>query len=118
MSDAPSQMADWLAQVVEPIEDPSRRIVDPHHHLWHDRGLMPATPPRAVVIVIPVGEEVEAPARKVVLELRRAGIRTELPYSPAGVGKELKGADQHRIPFAVVVGPEEWEAEEVNLKDV
>ncbi len=28
---------DWLALVDEPILDPSREIVDPHHHLW-DRG--------------------------------------------------------------------------------
>lgn len=28
---------DWLAQVVEPVTDPGREIVDPHHHLW-DRG--------------------------------------------------------------------------------
>ena len=25
---------DWLAQVEEPILDPERRIIDPHHHLW------------------------------------------------------------------------------------
>ena len=25
---------DWLAQVTEPIIDPGREIVDPHHHLW------------------------------------------------------------------------------------
>jgi len=27
--------AEWLAQVKEPIFDPERTIVDPHHHLWH-----------------------------------------------------------------------------------
>ena len=27
----------WLDQVVEPIIDPDRRIVDPHHHLWPTR---------------------------------------------------------------------------------
>ncbi len=26
--------ARWLAQVKEPVIDPTRRIVDPHHHLW------------------------------------------------------------------------------------
>lgn len=26
--------AEWLAQVREDIVDPSRRIIDPHHHLW------------------------------------------------------------------------------------
>src|SRR6202162_4818576 len=28
---------DWLAQYTEEVIDPSRPIVDPHHHLW-DRG--------------------------------------------------------------------------------
>ena len=27
----------WLAQVQEEIIDPSREIVDPHHHLWRKR---------------------------------------------------------------------------------
>ncbi|MEZ5557850.1 MAG: amidohydrolase family protein [Pseudomonadales bacterium] len=29
---------EWLQQVQEPILDPERRIVDPHHHLWHRPG--------------------------------------------------------------------------------
>ena len=29
---------EWLAQVKEDIVDPERPIIDPHHHLWHDRG--------------------------------------------------------------------------------
>jgi len=29
---------DWLAQVVEPILDPGREIVDPHHHFWNHGG--------------------------------------------------------------------------------
>jgi predicted TIM-barrel fold metal-dependent hydrolase len=29
----------WLAQVKEPIFDPAQRIIDPHHHLWHERGV-------------------------------------------------------------------------------
>jgi predicted TIM-barrel fold metal-dependent hydrolase len=31
----------WLAQVVEEIVEPERPIVDPHHHLWRDRGVLP-----------------------------------------------------------------------------
>lgn len=27
---------EWLAQVEEPIVDPKREIVDPHHHLWRE----------------------------------------------------------------------------------
>ena len=29
---------EWLAQVKEDIVDSERPIIDPHHHLWHDRG--------------------------------------------------------------------------------
>ena len=25
---------EWLEQVSEPVTDPTRDIVDPHHHLW------------------------------------------------------------------------------------
>ncbi len=28
---------DWLAQVDEPVLEPALPIIDPHHHLWHDR---------------------------------------------------------------------------------
>lgn len=86
--------------------------------ILRDRGLMPETPPRADVIVIPVGEALAAAARAVCDDLRRADVRTETPYAPAGVSKDLKAANQHRIPYAVIVGPDEWEAREVNLKDL
>jgi histidyl-tRNA synthetase len=86
--------------------------------ILRDRGLMPEAPARADVVVIPVGDELRAAAREVTEVLRRADVRAETPYSPAGVGKDLKAANQHRIPFAVIVGPDEWEAREVNLKDL
>jgi L-fuconolactonase len=31
----------WRALVVEDIVDPTRRIVDPHHHLWPPGGMLP-----------------------------------------------------------------------------
>jgi predicted TIM-barrel fold metal-dependent hydrolase len=30
---------EWLAQVSEPIIDPEREIIDPHHHLWDQENL-------------------------------------------------------------------------------
>lgn len=32
---------EWLAQIVEPIVDAEREIVDPHHHLWPTGGALP-----------------------------------------------------------------------------
>ena len=33
----------WLDQVIEPIIDPEREIVDPHHHMWRSvaGGMLP-----------------------------------------------------------------------------
>ena len=42
MASPATDLAAWHGRVVEEILDPDRPIVDPHHHLWHDRGLMPA----------------------------------------------------------------------------
>ena len=86
--------------------------------MLRDRGLMPEAPPRADVVVIPVGEELASAALEVTSALRASDLRAETPYAPAGVGKDLKAANRERIPFAVIVGPEEWEAREVNLKDL
>lgn len=33
-----AQRDEWLALVVEDIIDPTREIVDPHHHLWNRKG--------------------------------------------------------------------------------
>jgi predicted TIM-barrel fold metal-dependent hydrolase len=41
MVESPSDLAAWHDQVEEEIVEPERPIVDPHHHLWHDRGFMP-----------------------------------------------------------------------------
>ena len=35
MSVATPGSQEWLDQVTEPIIDADRRIIDPHHHLWH-----------------------------------------------------------------------------------
>lgn len=81
-----------------------------------DKGLLPGPPARVDVVVIPVGEELASVAREVTTRLRRAGIRAETPFEPAGVGKDLKAASRDGATYAVIVGPDEWAAGEVNLK--
>ena len=39
---------EWLAQVAEPVVDPDRSIVDPHHHLWPAGGAYPYGPAELV----------------------------------------------------------------------
>jgi histidyl-tRNA synthetase len=86
--------------------------------LLKERNLLPDTPSRIDAVVIPVGSELASAARTVTYRLREAGIRAETPYSPSGVGKDLRAADQARAGFAVIVGPDEWSSGEVNLKNL
>lgn len=86
--------------------------------LLKDKGLMPEAPGRLTAMVVPVGNELAAAARTVTTRLRQAGISAETPYNPAGVGKDLKAANQARAHFAVIVGPDEWSAGDVNLKNL
>jgi histidyl-tRNA synthetase len=86
--------------------------------MLEDRGLFPAPPPRVQVAVIPVGRELASAARKVTTMLRRAGFAAETPFSPAGVGKDLKAASRDGARFAVIIGPDEWSVEAANLKDL
>lgn len=41
MADTRVEMKAWLDQVIEPIVDPEREIIDPHHHLWVRPGQSP-----------------------------------------------------------------------------
>ncbi len=86
--------------------------------MLEDRGLLPASPPRIDVAVIPVGRELASAARNVTAMLRRAGLSAETPFAPAGVGKDLKAANRDGARFAVIIGPDEWIAKEANLKNL
>jgi predicted TIM-barrel fold metal-dependent hydrolase len=41
MADTRAEAKAWLDQVIEPIVDPARQIIDPHHHLWERPGQSP-----------------------------------------------------------------------------
>jgi histidyl-tRNA synthetase len=72
------------------------------------RGLVPPTPPRVDVFVVPIGAEMLGPARAVARRLRDRGVPTEVPYAALRVGKALKAADHAGARRALLVGPDEW----------
>jgi len=55
---------------------------------------------------------------KITRRLRKAGIPSELYLTPDGLNKQLKYADKKGIPFAVILGPEEAEKEQVTVKNL
>ncbi|MBY6092399.1 histidine--tRNA ligase [Maritimibacter alkaliphilus] len=55
----------------------------------------------------------------IVAELRNAGLRAEVYLgNPKNFGNQLKYADKRQSPAAVIVGPDEWNAKVVQVKDL
>lgn len=52
------------------------------------------------------------------MELRAAGVNTEVWYDADGLGKQLKYAAAKAIPFALIAGPDENAAAVVTLRDL
>jgi histidyl-tRNA synthetase len=68
--------------------------------------------------VVITDESLRVPALKLVHNLRDAGVAVDYSLTPAKVGKQFQTASALGARFAVVVGPEEWAAGEVKLKNL
>jgi histidyl-tRNA synthetase len=86
--------------------------------LLKDLGKLPPSPPRIDILVVPIGEEMIAPARQVVRRLRLSGERAEAPFSAMKVGKAFQAAEAVGARRVVLVGPDEWRAGKVKVKDL
>ncbi len=74
-------------------------------------------PPVAPVAVIPVGEAAEAEAARVLLTLRRTGIRAEMEFRGT-LKRRLERANKHGARAAVILGEEEVARGVAQLKDL
>ncbi|MDT0265673.1 histidine--tRNA ligase [Streptomyces sp. DSM 44915] len=81
-------------------------------------GLLPTARPQADAVVIPLGEDLLAPTRRMARLLRQAGVRTSTPLEPRKLSKELAQADQAGARVAVVVAEDEWRRDAVLVKDL
>ncbi|RMH15377.1 MAG: histidine--tRNA ligase [Acidobacteria bacterium] len=82
-------------------------------------GRLPAKKATAAVLVTVFDRALESEYLAMTYELRRAGIPAELYLGSAGrVGKQLKYADACGIPLCVIVGPDEHQRQEVQIKDM
>ncbi len=82
------------------------------------KGLVPATPPRVDVVVVPVTAELAGAARRLVAKLRGQGQAAEAPYGTPRIGKALKAADAAGAKRVVILGPDEWADGDVVVKDL
>ncbi len=86
--------------------------------LLRDKGKLPEDPGRVDVFVIPVGDEMRGPARRVITQLRARSLRADGPNAAIKLGKALKLAAQSGATRAVIVGPDEWSNTQVKLRDL
>jgi histidyl-tRNA synthetase len=72
---------------------------------------------KPAVAVIPLGNRAEAEAQKIVAGLRREGVATEMAYR-GNMKKRLSRANAVGAAYALIIGDEELERGEAQLKDL
>ena len=74
-------------------------------------------PEKPLVAVIPLGERAEAEAHRIVAGLRREGVAAELAYR-GNMKKRLSRANAAGAAYALIIGDNELEGGEAQLKDL
>jgi histidyl-tRNA synthetase len=74
-------------------------------------------PPSVDVAVVPLGEQAEAAAQRVLADLRRAGVSGDMAYK-GNMKKRMQKADASGARFAVILGEDELARGEAALKDL
>ena len=85
--------------------------------LEHFAGALPVwlAPVQAIVIPISTDKHLEY-SKNIVKELSEAGIRVEIDDRNESMGKKIREAEMKKIPFMLVVGDKEIEANKVALR--
>src|SRR2546429_5531791 len=91
----------------EPLMDARNTIV----------GENPVEPSAQALVTIFSPKE-EIASVRTAQKLRNFGIKTDLYVGTAEMGKQLRYADQKKIPYVVIIGPSEAEEDKVTVKDM
>jgi histidyl-tRNA synthetase len=86
--------------------------------LLKDRGLLPKLDWQLDCYVVVADESLRPAALKLVHDLRDTGVSVDYSLTPVKVAKQFQNAAALGARFGVVVGPEEWAAGEVTLKNL
>jgi histidyl-tRNA synthetase len=81
-------------------------------------GVEVPAPARANVYVARVDGSVAASVFSLASQLRDAGVATEMDHQSRSLKSQFKQADRYGTRLMVVVGPDEWSAGEVTVRDM
>lgn len=70
------------------------------------------------IYLIPLGEKAKDTCFQIVHDLRAAGIRAQMDFSGRKIGKVMNYANQIRSMYVAVVGNDELDTKQVNLKEM
>ncbi len=82
----------------------------------HYAGAFPVWLMPVQVMVIPIADRHDAYARQILDQLQAAGIRAEADLSDDRMGNKIRQAQLQKIPYMLIVGDREIEANQVNLR--
>jgi threonyl-tRNA synthetase len=82
----------------------------------HYAGAFPVWLSPVQVVVIPIVDRHVAYAESVADQLRVAGLRVEIDDSSDRMGAKIRNAQMEKVPYMLIVGDREIEAEQVNLR--
>ena len=93
--------------------------VDRLYDVMDELGLFPDdTAHSTKVLIVHFDPEAMAYGLKALKELRREGVATELYPDPAKLKKQLDYANKKKIPYVIVIGPDEMESGALTFKDM
>jgi histidyl-tRNA synthetase len=72
---------------------------------------------KPTVVIVPLGERAEAEAQRIVAGLRREGVATEMAYR-GNMKKRLGKANDAGAAYALIIGDDELDRGEAQLKDL
>jgi histidyl-tRNA synthetase len=75
-------------------------------------------PQHPVLFVIALGERAKIPCFELLHTLRQKGIPVQMDFSAKKVGKSMQLADQLHASYVVVIGDEELDSQQVELKEM
>lgn len=81
-------------------------------------NLLPQPRAEADIIVIPTQDTLHDAARTVARQLRQAGWRTTVPLEPRKLGKEIGRADKTGARAVIIIGPEDWAAGKIAVRNL
>jgi threonyl-tRNA synthetase len=85
--------------------------------LEHLEGELPVWLTPVQAIALPIADRHEDYARGVVDRLRAAGLRAEVDDRTESVGRKIRDAELRKIPYMLVVGDREQEAQQVAVRE-